>query len=191
MSLHQGQAGGESCTLLRPPLPAPPKTLFPEHKLTGGSSGSGKDSLSYPAVMGCRFSLALGAVCPHPAVPALPRGSLRSGPGVTLVVSPFAVTAEPGASQPSARRSPGAQQVATPRSHLHPLPPAAQSQPPSFAAPQWDCTRISSQVLHPQLLLPTQSPHSFLPNLLPSPPSPNTALEYRGNLSYIWGGKKK
>lgn len=103
MSLHQGQAGGESCTLLRPPLPVPPKTLFPEHKLTGGSSGSGKDSLFYPAVMGCRFSLALGAVCPHPAVPALPRGSLRSGPGVTLMVSPFAVTAEPGASQPSAR----------------------------------------------------------------------------------------
>lgn len=80
--------------------------------------------MSYPALMWCRFSLALGAVCPCPAT-WLPEVWARCD----AHGFPFALTPEPGASQPSARRSPGAQQVAIPRSHLIPLPPAAQRQP--------------------------------------------------------------
>lgn len=59
--------------LLRAPLgaalPAHPKTLFPEHKLTGAllKLRGRERPLSCPAVMGCRLSLALGAVCPCPA----------------------------------------------------------------------------------------------------------------------------
>lgn len=69
-SLQQGQPGGDSCTLLRPPLGCnplcTPKPLFPEHKLSGAllEAELREGSLSHPAVMGCSLSLALQMFVP-------------------------------------------------------------------------------------------------------------------------------
>lgn len=78
----------------------------------------------------------------------------------------------------------------------------ANSQIPSHSSPS-SCSEpaslfCSSTVGLHQHLLPSARSSGLVPHTIPSElpaqpsisPSPNTALEYRASLSYIWGGKK-
>jgi len=143
--------------------------------------------------------------CPLPRCSTA--SSPQSGQGLARVASPSRSAAEPGC-QPSPERSPGAQQAVTPLTPSHSSPTQALRDSLALSQlchspPQRGCPRISSQTarasaLATLCLLFTQQLHNPLTLQLRTQLSSASehcgnlpAVEWRGNLSYIWKKKKR